>query len=305
MKLASSFALPEIHTIFREPCQRLLLHTLKLRSYNLNYSAARTLLHQSPHLASYFTTLVISLPPTGRALEEVESLQEVLGKLANVRRCILSGNADFYPWDALPPVLASAILEFLRRQTLSDLHITTLHNLPIAVFTTLLRAAPTLSFGLSSVTSTVDGLATDHLPTSPVVQNILLTECPSIVDLLESKGFQPHIANVRKLWVEPHSDHSGRILSIFASKLEFILFHSYSAHRTTVLAPAALAALDGLRARLRVRVQFSRGLAHRRGDLEAAPVRGLPQLHGQRRLVVEEYESNHRDLGEWARHDRM
>ncbi|KAJ6584181.1 hypothetical protein B0H10DRAFT_1961942 [Mycena sp. CBHHK59/15] len=217
----------EINTIFREPCLRLLLHTLKLRSYNLNYSAARTLLHQSPHLASYFTTLVISLPPTGRALEEVESLQEVLGKLANVRRCILSGNADFYPWDALPPVLASAILECLRRQTLSDLHITTLHNLPIAVFTTLLRAAPTLSFCLSSVTSTVDGLATDHLPTSPVVQNILLTECPSIVDLLESKGFQPHIADVRKLWVEPHSDHSGRILSIFASKLEFILFHSY------------------------------------------------------------------------------
>ncbi|KAJ7688733.1 hypothetical protein B0H17DRAFT_1202809 [Mycena rosella] len=84
-------------SLMRGSSQRILLRSLTLTGYRdrlrvPNYQGVDTLLRESPHIAAYITHLIIHLPLDSRVGElnteeqEVEILQQVLGKLARFSR---------------------------------------------------------------------------------------------------------------------------------------------------------------------------------------------------------------------------
>jgi hypothetical protein len=109
-----------------------------------NCIAAHALLTESPRVAAYITRLTIFLPSKDtipEEVEEVESLVQILSRLANVRRCILEGDIEI-DWQDLAPSLSSVIPDFLARQPLHELHVLDIKMMPLPVFSRLLRAAP-------------------------------------------------------------------------------------------------------------------------------------------------------------------
>ncbi|KAJ7862760.1 hypothetical protein B0H14DRAFT_2575201 [Mycena olivaceomarginata] len=50
------------------------------------------------------------------ALTEIESLQQVLGKFANLRQLIVQGGPDDGRWDCLPPLVALATVNLIQRR---------------------------------------------------------------------------------------------------------------------------------------------------------------------------------------------
>ncbi|KAJ7231623.1 hypothetical protein C8J57DRAFT_1244938 [Mycena rebaudengoi] len=72
---------------FRSPCQRILLRSMTLKVDPPNYTAARSFLDDSPHVAAYITRLHIWVPPPSTANSELESLMQILDRLENLLLC--------------------------------------------------------------------------------------------------------------------------------------------------------------------------------------------------------------------------
>jgi hypothetical protein len=213
-----------VGTIFREDCQRILLNSLRLGGDETDEGssgiAASSFLRESPHVAVYFKKMTFILPAPDAPSAEVQAVREVLDRLSNVRQCYIAGGTiDSHLWQNIPVKLSLAIVEFIRRQRLSELHMYLFGALPTTVFAHMLGAAPTLSFVDVSVDDT--DLIADELPRS-VVRNILLLSSPGVAKALVSPQFMSRLANVRKLWLEPDLDCSDRLIALVANNLEFI-----------------------------------------------------------------------------------
>ncbi|KAJ7610714.1 hypothetical protein DFH06DRAFT_62499 [Mycena polygramma] len=133
---------------FRQPSQKILLYSLTLRpgveDTRPSYTAAHTLLTKSPHIAPYVTRLGIHLPA---AFFDGAAFFQVLKQLTNVRMCILDVQRGLYPYVyLLDSYLSPFILDFLMRQPLRQLHIHHARSIPLPVLSSLLRAAPIMSF---------------------------------------------------------------------------------------------------------------------------------------------------------------
>ncbi|KAJ6532650.1 hypothetical protein B0H19DRAFT_1188081 [Mycena capillaripes] len=146
-----------VGSAFRYPSQRILLQSLTLKADPPNYSAVRLFLDESPHVATYIITLYIWPPTATTPVSEVESFVQILDRpgLDNVRSCTLGPiRYEYLPqdWTQVTAQVSSAVLGFLGRQSLRQLHIRAISYLSIPAFLRLLRAAPKIIFSNVHVT---------------------------------------------------------------------------------------------------------------------------------------------------------
>ncbi|KAJ7129891.1 hypothetical protein C8R43DRAFT_674164 [Mycena crocata] len=241
---------------FRETCQRTLLHSLTLGDGDgaRTCSAVCTRLSESPHTAGYITTLVLNFGGQKRPCSDVHDLQKVLGKLANVRRCTLKGG--YCPWASMDPVLP-ALVDFLQRQDLDELHLLSFTALPRSMLAMLLSAASTLIFEYLHVS--MDDDACEAPPevarnTPPKINHLLLSHSDSVCELLALPEFASFVANLRTLRLNPHREHSGRIICAAARTLQHMSFNLTNSNGCTLSAlPRGLAALRSVELRVQLR----------------------------------------------------
>ncbi|KAF7346751.1 F-box domain-containing protein [Mycena sanguinolenta] len=193
--------------IFLESCQRILFRSLMIAKDgdHVESLVLWSRLQQSPHLGLYFESLVCTLPSLNAPHAELNALCAVLDRLTNIRQCVLVGDAiqaDRCQWHSLPSQLSAAILKFIQRPQLSQLHIFSIASLPGDVLAMCL-AARTLSLVEVSVDTmtAADAVA----PFSAAVENLSISCCPGaggIVDILRSPQYSSNVAKIRNLWVE-------------------------------------------------------------------------------------------------------
>ncbi|KAJ7222750.1 hypothetical protein B0H12DRAFT_1125272 [Mycena haematopus] len=155
----------------REESQRILLHSLTLGVEN--HDAKNAILDESPHIATYITDLTVYMPNPDEIVDfdlTGTDIQGILGRLNNVRRCVFdvpeSSPSCIY-WPELPPTFSSTYLHFIsRQQSLRELRIANLFELPLDVILALLRAAPALVLNRVGVVQDLGDseLSLHHLP---------------------------------------------------------------------------------------------------------------------------------------------
>ncbi|KAJ7469248.1 hypothetical protein FB451DRAFT_1256193 [Mycena latifolia] len=194
-----------VGTMLCKTSQCILLRSLTVLSTGgKNYTKARGLLEDSPHIAGYITRLKIQIP---RRDDDIESLQQVLHKLVNVRRCILDGVLDDFVWDDITPPFASSLLNFIERQPLHELHLDGIEELPMAVFLRLVAAAPILSFYFVSVKADEDLLPISPHPLA-IEHLILATRSEDICTIFACPDSRLDVMSLRRLSIMAHYTHA-------------------------------------------------------------------------------------------------
>ncbi|KAJ7611010.1 hypothetical protein FB45DRAFT_942279 [Roridomyces roridus] len=178
---------------FRYPSQRILYRCVRLQD---NYGAIRTLLQDSPHIASYITILHISFATSDGRPVDTESLERILEspRLTNVRRCILKQGQ----WGELAE-LFPALIRFLSGQKLHELRFFLISGIPGVYFLQFLVLAPKLSF----IAMAVEPTAGD-IPPPPSFEKMpremsLAMLCETVCELLLRPEGLPYIANLQAL----------------------------------------------------------------------------------------------------------
>ncbi|KAJ7025796.1 hypothetical protein C8F04DRAFT_1127098 [Mycena alexandri] len=120
---------------FQRPSQRMLLSsfTLDPLTRTTSYLAASSLLAESPHVASYVTSLAISLPLELLSSTDVESLIQIFSRLVNVQKCILDGGYLRFN---------SNFMDYIFRQSLDELHVISITNIPSSTFFPISSSRP-------------------------------------------------------------------------------------------------------------------------------------------------------------------
>jgi hypothetical protein len=124
-------------TMFRDASRRILLRSLTLKT---NVKETHILLEESPHFASYVTRLVLGQGATSIKSQH-KSVEQVLGKLTNVRYCIIFASQQ-------NPTFTSTLLDFLARQPLRELTVISKDAVPPAIILHLITTAPIITFAL-------------------------------------------------------------------------------------------------------------------------------------------------------------
>ncbi|KAJ6564044.1 hypothetical protein B0H19DRAFT_1374591 [Mycena capillaripes] len=113
-----------VDAIIREIEDRILLRSLRLRADSPNYTAARIFLDEYPHITVYIRALHMWLPTPTTSNSEMESFAQILDRLENV---------------------LDAVFGFPARQSLRQLHVCALEDIPIPLFFAHLTAAPKIT----------------------------------------------------------------------------------------------------------------------------------------------------------------
>ncbi|KAF7366171.1 hypothetical protein MVEN_00494100 [Mycena venus] len=206
----------------RNASQRTLFRSLTLgkrgNGYPPGYGAALcVLLKDSPHVTQYISRLVIYTPLLylNRSAEELPNIGVALSKLVNVRQCTIHGNGSprFY-WQQLTPEFSSIFLDFIARQALRELHVTSMEDIPPPAFVRLITAAPLLSFSFVSIKDSVE-----HSPMivpangSAIKTLILDTEALTVSKYLVRSEFTPYIATLRHLGTISDDVNNNKLIS--------------------------------------------------------------------------------------------
>ncbi|KAK7064647.1 hypothetical protein R3P38DRAFT_53511 [Favolaschia claudopus] len=137
-------------TMFRDACQRILLHSLTLSADTNLPTAALGFLQKSPHIAAYITRLELKLDLFADATETT-SLYDILDRLENVRHCTVSGNSS-RGWNHPDPT--TPLFDFLGRQPLRRLKLCAFGAIPLTILSRFLALAPVIL--LSGVSTDLD-----------------------------------------------------------------------------------------------------------------------------------------------------
>ncbi|KAJ7610981.1 hypothetical protein FB45DRAFT_329362 [Roridomyces roridus] len=206
---------------FRCRSQRILYRRVRLLD---NYGPIRALLHDSPRIASYIEQLDIHLPSRGELYWTKEHLRMILEtyKLANVRRCLLrdSGWASSH---LILTEMSAALIEFLSRQSLSELILTSLYDIPVHLFLRFFAFAPKVQLCDIRIGSTeVMPIASHSGPQLLVVAS----KCDSVCDLFLRPRFLPYLASLRSLAItpDPNSDELQLISNVCSTLHHLHLF---------------------------------------------------------------------------------
>ncbi|KAJ7495050.1 hypothetical protein FB451DRAFT_1387137 [Mycena latifolia] len=214
---------------FRLGSQRILLRLLTLKTHPMsvtpNYDAACRFLAESPHVAGHITHVRIQLPIFRPTSADVDKLQQVLDKLANVRHCIIAGEDPSFSgsWDDLSPAGALAVLDFFSRQPLRVLCVHFISEIPTAAFRQFVTAAPMLSLRFVSIQ---DGQANIPSPLSPAVplDTLVIDNAANGCAQLARPEFRPCIVSLRRLSTPIHYEHTEDIILAVANTLQHLHF---------------------------------------------------------------------------------
>jgi hypothetical protein len=211
--------------------QRILLHSLTLADHDdpgpPTYGAAWALLEKSPQIAAYIRCLNVELPKPNGTRGDAQGLQQVLGKLKNIRRCTISGapSSKSFKWDNVAPGLRLALHSFLSRQSLQQLNVLSIKKIPLAVFIQVLGIAPSLCFRHMSVSVGDGQISAVTAPQSSTPEHLTLEiAAHGICKLLARPQFAPFMANLRELNIMPQYARSSStsLIRSAASTLNYL-----------------------------------------------------------------------------------
>ncbi|KAJ7478946.1 hypothetical protein FB451DRAFT_1556724 [Mycena latifolia] len=216
---------------FRHGSQRILLRSLTvktpLESVTPNYDAACTFLSEAPHVAGYITHLRIQLPVRVPTSADVEKLQQVLDRLANVRYCIIVGTTRRLRGSslgALSPAGTSAVLDFFSRQRLRGLYLRFISEIPMAAFWQLVTAAPMLSLCLVSIQDGKGNMPGPFSPAVPLDTLVLDNAAQNVCAQLVHPKFRSCIVSLRRLSIPIHCEYKEDIMLAAANTLQHLHF---------------------------------------------------------------------------------
>ncbi|KAJ7144549.1 hypothetical protein C8R44DRAFT_846292 [Mycena epipterygia] len=205
-------------SILRDTSQRILLCSLTLDPGGWpnasSYGAACALLSESPRIAAYITNL--NLWPITEDAEEVYSMQQVLGKLVNVRRCIVDGGLADESAQNLPTVL-----DFVSRQVLRELHVHAL-DIPPAVVLRFVTAAPVVSFFYVNVLATDEASLLLCPPANTLDKLFLEADSEGVCDVLAHPQCTSYTTQLRCLSVKAYYPQASTIIQSAARTLQNI-----------------------------------------------------------------------------------
>ncbi|KAJ7155241.1 hypothetical protein C8R46DRAFT_1196741 [Mycena filopes] len=191
---------------FQRPSQRILLWSLTLDplARTTSYLAAATLLAESPHVATYIKRLAITLPLEVLTSLDVESLIQIFDRLRDVQTCVLDGayHASTFDWSGLPPRLQTEFTDFLLRQSLAELHLISLSNMPPSMLFRLLRSAKAIFLFWVRIQSFV---AYSTIPVAvgldryPMARLGLMSGCHQVSEFLGDPDAEFEAPNLRHL----------------------------------------------------------------------------------------------------------
>ncbi|KAJ6476977.1 hypothetical protein C8R45DRAFT_368351 [Mycena sanguinolenta] len=218
-----------VESRFRVPSQRILLDRITLSGMS-----------ESPHVATYITTLYLCLhiPNTNAPTVDTESLQWVLRHLVNVRRLTLCG---FYgrrwlgqlPWTSLPPAQSEAVLDFVSQQNLDRLAVECISALSGEALVTFLTSARSVSF--SRVTVQTGVRDSPRSLVAPIVKDLALDHGCDLFATLSHPYYRPYISTLRRVCfdnryvraiVEPHTLEHIHLLCNGESSISLSSLHS-------------------------------------------------------------------------------
>ncbi|KAJ7153105.1 hypothetical protein C8R43DRAFT_1126944 [Mycena crocata] len=207
--------------------QRILFRSLGLDDDypTKGYGPVSSLLAESSHLAPYVTRLSICVSLAHIIPSEARMLEELLGKLVNVRRCTIEGAPAQDPpsWADLAP-LTSTLLEFVGRQNLDTLHIVYLAEVPGSVLALFVSSAATVSFYGVRGSNDVHNNEFSEDSAAAKLQKLLLIGSNSVGEILVRPPFASRIAKLRKLGLRADPELNAQLISAAASTLEHIHF---------------------------------------------------------------------------------
>ncbi|KAF8152091.1 hypothetical protein K438DRAFT_2026862 [Mycena galopus ATCC 62051] len=205
---------------FREASQRILLRSLRIADNTPDYTAAYTLLVESPHIARYIRTLRVRLTWVAlTAPSDTEVLVLLLEKLTSVDRFSIAADCA---WDAISAVVP-AVLNFIQRQKLDELHLSLIDDLPASVLAFTLTHASMLSFHLVTMgTSEPKSLRKEPIAVGQT-KSLSLIDCNSLDNVLDQQDLRPYTANLQTLSIRPQLGYSGNAMSGAARTLKHLL----------------------------------------------------------------------------------
>ncbi|KAF8142708.1 hypothetical protein K438DRAFT_1994709 [Mycena galopus ATCC 62051] len=231
---------------FRAASHRLLFRTLRLEGHPFrhyqwtepegrssrintrwtypNYSRACTLLTDSPHLAAYISDLEIYGPSPSISVDELDGLRRVLTKLVHVQHCFLHAPPGTH-WSEFPQSFCLDVLDFLSRQRLDSLRVSSLKEIPPQVFLAFITAAPRLQFCFHCERWGPTELPAISPPPYPTLTQLLLGEnADSVGELLSHPQFAAHIATLQRLSIRILKQPPTALLSVAKATLAHVYF---------------------------------------------------------------------------------
>ncbi|KAJ7093355.1 hypothetical protein B0H15DRAFT_832054 [Mycena belliarum] len=235
----------------RVPCQRILLRSLTLSPGWAQWApggsikdcvAAATLLAESPHISRYITRLTIELHETQIVDVDDKALLKVLSNLDNVHQCIVTRTEDVLEWDELSPGISSALVYFLFRQPLRELHVHFISAIPEITFLQLVAAAPLVSF-LFVIIETSDH-SSESLLLPPTVENLIFeSDSEDACTVLARSQWAACIAAVRRLSIPPHYPAAENLIQATSRTLQHLRLRCTEPLETPTLSLPCLPAL--------------------------------------------------------------
>ncbi|KAJ7113057.1 hypothetical protein C8R44DRAFT_856086 [Mycena epipterygia] len=143
-------------------------------------------------------------------------------------------------WSALTPGLSAAFLHFFSQQSLRELHLQLIVDIPSVAF---LRPAPFISFHDVSIDA---GDASQH-PHPGTMQNLVLhTGSRNVVAFLACPQHQSHITGLRRLSIDPKHGKTKVLILAAANTLQHIHFNCNGSELPSTIPLPALPALPAL-----------------------------------------------------------
>ncbi|KAJ7740257.1 hypothetical protein DFH07DRAFT_839378 [Mycena maculata] len=231
---------------FRAPSQRILLRTKKLKIPAVSAEKILDFLEESPHVAGYVRALELTLLPTLAALPSLTYTEEVLGKFKNMAHLTIINPYRCRWVDGSG--MSLIILDFIRRQTLQSLHLSSFDQLPANLFPFFLSSAPTVTLLKVSAETDSSRLGDDvTIPVLSKVESLALYYTADLGEVLLSPRCSPHLQNLRRFWGPLGFQFTRDIIGASSNTLQEICFDGIDIGISPPISPFPLPDLPSLR----------------------------------------------------------
>ncbi|KAJ7504876.1 hypothetical protein B0H11DRAFT_1979720 [Mycena galericulata] len=178
-----------VASAFREPSQRILLHSATVGSTReLNYQTVSDILQKSAHIASYIRHLSFYLPSKDTPPATVDFLPELLAKFTHLSYLTVYGDGS--PWDAVSARTTDAVEKLIQERHLKGLYIMDIEELPVNLLSLIFSSVSTFcSLGAGSIRGQASTTSI-AIPTVPAVKNLLL--CLTSASNVGTMLLRPH-----------------------------------------------------------------------------------------------------------------